>query len=231
MGTSVEEAQRLFNMSEEQYTLDAMRQQELQELAQETQQIGEQLKSAFMALAVDLRPVIEVFASIVKGISKAANAIGSLMNGFNQFVKVGLLAAGMAAVFMAPFTGGASLLAYSAIAGSAAAGLAALGGPLAGVDTMSSGEVTPGFQQGGTVTTRQAVVHPGEILLTGGQGSEVISKEDFKSLVDTLKEFTSGGGGPQQIAVYVGQEKIDDIVIKSLDSTAGRNTFSPFTNG
>ena len=80
------------------------------------------------------------------------------------------------------------------------------------------------------MTTKQAIVHPGEILLTGGQGSEVISKEDFKSLVDTLKDFTSGGT-PQQIAVYVGQEKIDDIVVKALDSTAGRNAFSPFTNG
>ena len=139
------------------------------------------------------------------------------------FIKVGLFAAGIAALIGAPFTGGASILTYAAIAGSAAgAGMAT------GLDT---GEVTPRFQEGGTVTTRQAVVHPGEILLTGGQGSEVISKEDFKSLVDTLKEFTSGGGGPQQIAVYVGQEKIDDIVIKSLDSTAGRNAFSPFTNG
>lgn len=237
MGTSVEEAQRLFNMSEEQYALDAMKQQELQELAQETQEIGEQLKSAFMALAVDLRPVIEGFTSFVKGISKAANFIGKATNGMAGFVKIGLVAAGIAALIAAPFTGGLSLVAFAKIAGIAAAtglvvgGISAAGGAPGGADTLSSGEVTPGFQKGGTVTTRQAVVHPGEILLTGGQGSEVISKEDFKSLVDTLKEFTSGGGGPQQIAVYVGQEKIDDIVIKSLDSTAGRNAFSPFTNG
>lgn len=234
MGTSVEEAQRLFNMSEEQYALDAMKQQELQELAQETQEIGEQLKSAFMALAVDLRPLIEGFADVVKGISAAANFVGKLTNGMAGFIKVGVVAAGLAALIAAPFTGGTSLAAYLAIigtAGSLAGGLAALGGATGATDTLSSGEVIPGLRKGGTVTTRQAMVHPGEILLTGGQGSEVISKEDFKSLVDTLKEFTSGGGGPQQIAVYVGQEKIDDIVIKSLDSTAGRNTFSPFTNG
>lgn len=223
MGTSVEEAQRLFNMSEEQYALDAMKQQELQELAQETQEIGEQLKSAFMALAVDLRPIIDVFVVLVKQVSKFFGFIGKITNGMYGFIKVGLFAAGIAALIGAPFTGGASVLTYAAIVGSAAgAGMAT------GLDT---GEVTPRFQNGGTVTTRQAVVHPGEILLTGGQGSEVISKEDFKSLVDTLKEFTSGGGGPQQIAVYVGQEKIDDIVVKALDSTAGRNTFSPFTNG
>ena len=237
MGTSVEEAQRLFNMSEEQYALDAMKQQELQELAQETQEIGEQLKSAFMALAVDLRPVIEGFTSFVKGISKAANFIGKATNGMAGFVKIGLVAAGIAALIAAPFTGGLSLAAFAkvagiaALAGGAVGGLAAFGGATGATDTLSSGEVGPGFKEGGTVTTRQAIVHPGEILLTGGQGSEVISKEDFTSLVDTLKEFASGGGGPQQIAVYVGQEKIDDIVIKSLDSTAGRNTFSPFTNG
>jgi hypothetical protein len=76
--------------------------------------------------------------------------------------------------------------------------------------------------------SEQAIVHPGEMLITGGQGSEVISKKDFKDLIDTMK---SQGQGPQQIAVYVGQEKIDDIVIKALDSTAGKNTFNPFTNG
>jgi len=76
--------------------------------------------------------------------------------------------------------------------------------------------------------SEQAIVHPGEMLITGGQGSEVISKKDFKELIDAMK---NQGQGPQQIAVYVGQEKIDNIVVKALDSTAGRNTFSPFTNG
>jgi hypothetical protein len=223
MGTSVEEAQRLFNMSEEQYALDAMKQQELQELAQETQEIGQQLKSAFMGLAVDLRPIIDVFVVLVKQVSKFFGFIGKITNGMYGFIKVGMMAAGIAALLGAPFTGGASILTYAAIVGSAAgAGMAT------GLDT---GEVTPAFQNGGTVTTKQAIVHPGEILLTGGQGSEVISKEDFKSLVDTLKEFTSGGGGPQQIAVYVGQEKIDDIVVKALDSPRAKGVFSPFSNG
>ena len=186
-----------------------------------------------MALAVDLRPLIEGFASLVKGISKVANFIGKLTNGMAGFVKVGLFAAGIAALLAAPFTAGASLALFGKIAavGIAAGGLAALGGATGATDTLSSGEVTPAFQNGGTVTTRQAIVHPGEILLTGGQGSEVISKEDFKSLVDTLKEFTSGGGGPQQIAVYVGQEKIDDIVVKALDSPRAKGVFSPFSNG
>ena len=78
--------------------------------------------------------------------------------------------------------------------------------------------------------SEQAIVHPGELLITGGQGSEVITKEDFKSLINTLKEFSSGGG-PQQIAVYVGQEKIDDIVVKALDSPRAKGVFSPFSNG
>ncbi len=224
MGTSVEEAQRLFNMSEEQYALDAMKQQELQELAQETQEIGQQLKSAFMGLAVDLRPLIDVFVVLVKQVSKFFGLVGKLINGLGGFIKVGMMAAGIAALLGAPFTGGASLITYAAIAGT-------MGGAAMTDAGRSSGEVTPAFQNGGTVTTKQAIVHPGEILLTGGQGSEVISKEDFKSLVDTLKEFTSGGGGPQQIAVYVGQEKIDDIVVKALDSPRAKGVFSPFSNG
>jgi len=244
MGTSVEEAQRLFNMSEEQYALDAMKQQELQELARETQEIGQQLKSAFMALAVDLRPLIEEFLiPMVKFLSQAAVKVGELLNGFSLAGKAAIVfgsAVGLAAlgaiVAAAPFTGGASLAllpvaakvaGVAAVAGGAVGGLASAFG---GETAASTGQVIPGFQAGGTVTTKQAIVHPGEILLTGGQGSEVISKEDFKSLVDTLKDFTSRGA-PQQIAVYVGQEKIDDIVVKALDSTAGRNAFSPFTNG
>ena len=244
MGTSVEEAQRLFNMSEEQYTLDAMKQQELQELARETQEIGQQLKTAFMALAVDLRPLIdEILIPMVKFLGQGAKKTGELLNGFSQAGKAATVfgsAVGIAAVgailAAAPLTGGASLAllplarkaaGVAAVGGGGGGGLASM---LAPETAGSTGQVIPGFQAGGTVTTKQAIVHPGEILLTGGQGSEVISKEDFKSLVDTLKDFTSRGA-PQQIAVYVGQEKIDDIVVKALDSTAGRNAFSPFTNG
>tara|TARA_A100000172_G_scaffold42646_3_gene26126 strand:+ start:7268 stop:9250 length:1983 start_codon:yes stop_codon:yes gene_type:complete len=243
MGTSVEEAQRLFNMSEEQYALDAMNQKELQELAAQSAEMAQQLKSAFMGLAVDLRPLIDtIFIPLMNIIRSVAQGFGKMTNGMSQATKAAatlgslLAVAGVAAaIAAAPFTGGFSLALIPKLGMIAAGGLAVGGAVGGGIGLLGqgleTGEITPAFQEGGTVTTKQAIVHPGEILLTGGQGSEVISKEDFKSLVDTLKEFTSGGGGPQQVAVYIGEEKIEDIIVKAIDSPRGKGAFSPFSNG
>jgi len=230
MGTSVEEAQRLFNMSDAQYQLDAIKQEEAQELARETQTMMEELKSAMMALAVDMRPIIDgVIKPMIGAISKMAKGIGEGTNALGMFVKIGMVAAGIAALIAAPFTGGMSLGAYATFVGTA--GLMA--GGLAGIATSmvpggtSSGEITPSFAEGGTITTEQAVVHPGELLVTGGQGSQVITAEKFQELIDSVKQQNRGN---QQIAVYVGQEKIDELVVKGLDSDLARSAISPFTN-
>jgi len=92
---------------------------------------------------------------------------------------------------------------------------------------MAGGAPIPGFQTGGMIATPQAIVHPGEMLITGGQGSEVISAKKFDELIDAVKQEKS----PSQVAVYVGQEKLDDMMVKSLDSPAGRRALNPFGNG
>ena len=120
--------------------------------------------------------------------------------------------------------GAASGFAAGSIAG---AGLSALMGTQSG-DTAAA-ETVPRFKSGGTVTTPQAVVHPGEMVITGGQGSEVISQKDFKELLDGIKTLAAGNGGTNQVAVYIGQEKIDEIVVKALDSEAGRTVLSPYS--
>tara|TARA_Y100000593_G_scaffold5714_1_gene11136 strand:+ start:9327 stop:11303 length:1977 start_codon:yes stop_codon:yes gene_type:complete len=232
LNMSVEEANRLFRMSKEEYKLEALRQEELQAQAREVQEIGAQLKSAFMALAVDMRPLIDnVIVPMVTKFGQLAQFIGNSINKLKMFAKVGLMAAGIAAIVAAPFTGGMSLAAYASIvagAGLAAGGLAAAFGG----ETTQEAAITPRFNEGGTIMTQHAALHPDEILITGGQGSEVISPKEFKELLDGIKKLaaSTNGGGPNQVAVYIGQEKIDEIVVKAIGSEAGRRVLSPYSS-
>jgi|GEM_PF-2754962 len=226
LNMSVEEANRLFRMSKEEHELEAMRQEELQKQAETVQTMTAQLKSALMALAVDLRPVVEnVIIPMIQGFAKLMKGIGGAINKLGTFAKVAMFAAGIAALIGAPFTGGASLVTYAAIAGTA------------GVATMGAGgndaaaPITPRFQDGGTIATGEAIVHPGEMVITGGQGSQVVSQADFKELIDGIKKLTAGGSStnPIQLAVYIGQEKVDEIVVKAIGSEAGRRVLSPYS--
>jgi hypothetical protein len=226
LNMSVEEANRLFRMSKEEHELEAMRQEELQKQAETVQTMTAQLKSALMALAVDLRPVVEgVILPMIQGFAKLMKFIGGAINKLGTFAKVAMLAAGIAALIGAPFTGGASLVTYAAIAGTA--GFATMGA--GGND--AAAPITPRFQQGGTISTGEAIVHPGEMVITGGQGSQVVSQADFKELIDGIKKLTAAGSStnPIQLAVYIGQDKIDEVVVKAIGSEAGRRVLSPYS--
>ena len=133
----------------------------------------------------------------------------------------------------------ASALAYAAggaliggalgVGGGVALNMATAGGGESAPD--QKGAITPRFQEGGTISTGEAIVHPGEMVITGGQGSEVISQKDFKELIDGLKKLTAAGSStnPIQLAVYVGQDKIDEVVVKAIGSEAGRRVLSPYS--
>lgn len=51
-----------------------------------------------------------------------------------------------------------------------------------------------------------------------------------RSIETLINKLDNMGSGTQQIAVYVGQEKIDDLVVKGLNSEKARSAFSPYTN-
>jgi len=231
IGTSVEEAQRLFNMSDEQYRLDAIKQEEMQELVRETQTMGQELKSMFMALAVDMRPLIDnVLKPLIGHMSSLAKWIGEGTNALGQFTKVGMFAAALAALIAAPFTGGASLLAFATVSGLALGGLAA-----AGVSPSApSGEITPRLHEGGT-HHEKSILKKGEMVLTGGS-AEVLNKEGIADMISSAVTAAisampaSTPPPPQQISLYVGQEKIDELVIKGMNSPAAAAAFGPFTN-
>lgn len=242
LGVSVDEAQRLLGLSEEQYQLDAISQQQASELAAEAMTIKDELKSAFMALAVDMRPVIdEVIKPLIKGFGHVARGIGAAINAMGMFGKVGLVAAGIAALVAAPFTGGTSLLAFAKLA-AVIGGAGAVYGAVTGMATQRptganinnlGTPITPGFAAGGTITTEQAAVHPGEMIVTGGQGSDVLNKEQIADMISkaVVAATTAVQAPAQQIAVYVGQEKIDELVVKGINSPAGQAAFAPFGNG
>ena len=55
--------------------------------------------------------------------------------------------------------------------------------------------------------------------------------EALTNSIETLiSKLDKMGSGTQQIALYVGQEKIDDLVVKGLNSEKARSAFSPYTN-
>jgi hypothetical protein len=142
---------------------------------------------------------------------------------------------------------------WPAVLGAIATGAAIGGGVGAGVGAIvaSLGDGGGGAEPAEGAPARFAaggVVRGTSVAMVGEHGPEMIempvgtrvtsapatqqltdAMSDLISKLDTLKV------GPKseniQIAVYIGQEKIDDIVVKGLNSPAARKAFSPFTNG
>lgn len=226
LGLSTTKTIELLGKSNEELEIQRMNQEEMAEAARQAQSVMEQLSNAFNSLLINGKPFIDnVLIPMIDFLGDVAGFVAGAESALGRFVTVGLAAAGVAALIAAPFTGGASLAIWSGLAGlGVAGGIAATGGLS---ESGKIGSATPRFEQGGTIMSEQAIVHPGEMLITGGQGSEVISKKDFKDLIDAMKNSQQGN---QQIAVYVGQEKIDELVVKGLNSEKARSAFSPYTN-
>ena len=224
LGLSATKTKELLGESNEQLEIQRMNQEEMAEAARQSQAAMDQLSNAFRQMMIAGKPLIDnLIVPIIEGIGSFAGFIAGASSALGRFVGVGLAAAGIAALVAAPFTGGASLLTYAAIAG--AGGIAAFSG--GGSEAPAAATPTPGFRSGGTITTEQAMVHPGELLITGGQGSEVISQELLRELIDTVKNQSQG---PQQISVHVGNEKLEDFSIRALNSEKARSAFSPYSN-
>ena len=229
LGLTTSETKKLLGATNEELEIQRMEQEQLAETAQAAQDVMTQLSNAFKQILADGKPFIDnVVIPLMEGIGSIASFLGDAENAMSNFVRVGIAAAGVAALIAAPFTGGASLAGFALLTGLGFGTAAALNtGGGGGGGAMAGGAPIPGFQTGGMIATPQAIVHPGEMLITGGQGSEVISAKKFDELIDAVKQEKS----PSQVAVYVGQEKLDAMMVKSLDSPAGRRALNPFGNG
>jgi len=105
-----------------------------------------------------------------------------------------------------------------------------------GVPKQYAGE----FANGGTVrapgsSTAVALVgERGPEFVEMPTGTKVDSAPKTEALTNSIETLISKldkmGSGTQQIAVYVGQEKMDDLVVKGLNSEKARSAFSPYTN-
>ena len=89
LGMSVEDASRIMKMSTAEMELQTMEQEALADQAQEVQTMLGQIKSALMAMAIDMRPFVEdVVIPMVKGFGAAAKSIGNMVDGMGNFGKV-----------------------------------------------------------------------------------------------------------------------------------------------
>jgi hypothetical protein len=226
LGMSVEEANRLFRMGEEQYQLDALRQEELLEQSREVQTIAQELKSMFMALAVDMRPLIDnLIKPMIKSIGGLAKRLGALTNSVGPAFRMMLPAAGLAMLLLGIPTGGATvplglkLLALSGII--AAGGIAAAGTPKS-----QSSAITPSTQGGGGRSSIGGMV-------SRQQGASSRQSARLADSIDALNKNmqTSRPGRTQQkVVLEVGGTQFAEATIGALNSEAGRFAFGPLTN-
>lgn len=221
LGMSVEEANRLFRMGEEQYQLDALRQEELLEQSREVQTIAQELKSMFMALAVDMRPFIDnVIKPFIKGMGTIAQKLGALMNSVGPAFRMMLPAAGLAMLLLGIPTGGATvplglkLLALSGII--AAGGIAAAGTPKS-----QSSAITPSTQGGGGRSSIGGMV---------SRQQRTDAKETAR-LANSIEALNRNIEKPQtQSQQPIVLETNGEVLAKGVTNTVNRLVGGPFTN-
>ena len=93
------------------------------------------------------------------------------------------------------------------------------------------------FANGGVVTgTSTAIVgENGPEMVEMPVGTRVTTAPKTEQLTNAITKLISkldnaGGGENIQLAVYIGKEKVDEIVVNAINSRAGRAAFSPFSN-
>ena len=138
LGMSVEDASRIMKMSTAEMELQTMEQEALADQAQEVQTMLGQIKSAMMAMAIDMRPFVEdVVIPMVKGFGKMAKSIGNMVDGMGNFGKVVSVVSIALAAALVPMAGAVMLATGGlgwpvALAMLAAAGVSVAGGLAAG---------------------------------------------------------------------------------------------------
>ena len=192
------------------------------------------------------------FTSSTEGITTFGTVLGAVLG-----AGIGLMMAFTTAI---PFIGlGLAGVAWPAVLGAIAFGGIIGGGigHVAGSSAMptfggatSDDEPVSKFAGGGVVRStpgkRRGSVQGTSIAMVGEQGPEMVempvgsrvtTAPATKNLTDAIKNLSQqldslkgGSTGTQQISVYIGQEKIDEIVIRALDSSTARSAFGPFTN-
>ena len=239
LGLSVTKTKELLGQSNEELEIQRMNQEELAETAQKAQSAMEQLTNAFNQLLADGKPLIDnVIVPMFEAIGTLAGWLGSAEGALQKFMRVGIAAAGVAALIAAPFTGGASIATWAGLAASlgVGAGIGALS-LAAGSGTTAQSSAVPGFADGGVVqgTSMAMVGERGPEMVEMPVGTRVTTAPKTEQLTNAItkliNKLDNNGNGSQNIAVYIGQEKVDDIVVKAMNSRSGKKAFGAFSNG
>ena len=103
-----------------------------------------------------------------------------------------------------------------------------------GVPKEYAGQYANGGIVGGRGTAVALVGERGPEFVEMPTGTSVATAPKTEALTKSIETLITKldkmGSGTQQIAVYVGQEKIDELVVKGLNSEKARSAFSPYTN-
>ena len=231
LGLSVSKTKELLGSSEEQLEIERMQAEELATMAKETQDIMTRLSNSFKQVLIEAKPIIDVIIGMIDHLGTFANFIGESTSGVRILTEAMFILAGVTAVV----TGGLSL------ATAAGAAAVVLGGASMAAGFSENDEVQK-FAKGGVVGNTKA--RGGAVSIVGEEGPEMIEMpvgtqvttapkteqltNAITKLIDKLEN--TGGQATQSIAVYIGQEKIDEIVVAAMDSPAGRSAFGPFTS-
>jgi len=180
LGMSVEDASRIMKMSTAEMQLQTMEQEALADQAQEVQTMLGQIKSAMMAMAIDMRPFIEdVVIPMVKGFGKAAKFIGSMVDRMNTFGKVMAVVSIALAAALVPMAGAVMLATGGLgwpIAGAmlAAAGVSAAGGAMAGGMAWAADSPGEGGSAGGGSRRPDTMLARGGLVNLGPKKSAAL---------------------------------------------------------
>lgn len=230
LGLSVSKTRELLGKSNEDLEIQRMNQEELAEAAAATQKIMDRLGSAFRSVLIEAKPLIDDFViPFINSMEKLAKVVANNIGIIRGFIQFGLVAAGLATIF----SGGLFTLA-------GAGALAALAAGGAGAAAQMGA-----FADGGVVGSPQGNMAQGtSMAMVGERGPEMVempvgtrvttapkTEQLTNAITKLINKLDNNGNGAQNIAVYIGQEKVDDIVVKAMNSTSGKKAFGAFSNG
>jgi hypothetical protein len=230
LGLSVSKTRELLGKSNEDLEIQRMNQEELAEAAAATQDIMNRLGSAFRSVLIEAKPLIDDFViPFINSMEKLAKVVANNIGIIRGFIQFGLVAAGLATIF----SGGLFTLA-------GAGALAALAAGGAGAAAQMGA-----FADGGVVGSPQGNMAQGtSMAMVGERGPEMVempvgtrvttapkTEQLTNAITKLINKLDNNGNGAQNIAVYIGQEKVDDIVVKAMNSTSGKKAFGAFSNG
>ena len=256
MGMSLSETKKILGKSNEEMEIYRLNQSDLAEQAMVTQSITEQLTATFGQFYANLGPIIDhILVPMVTWLGGVAQSIGDIINTIPSFVaglgmagaavgaliglSLGLTAAIPGVGIAMAATSAAAVLGYVALGTALGGGVGAIAGSLFSQPegTGKTKSMTPQYATGGVVTgTTTAIVgENGPEMVEMPTGSRVTTAPATKQLTDAIMKLSNkldnvGGGENIQLAVYIGKEKVDEIVVNAINSRAGRAAFSPFSN-